>query len=334
MNIVITTIFEPTLATRTISERLEGTGGALWLVGDSKGPFSCSLPNTRFFDIHQQRKLGFLLAAPLPEKHYARKNLGYLLAIQAGAPFIVETDDDNIPLEAFWSGRQPNLTARLVSKKGWCNAYNYFSDSGVWPRGLPLNHVLSSPGTEELPMTGVESLILQGLADDNPDVDAIYRMTRPLPLRFDQREPLALGPGVWCPFNSQNTTFFPEAFPLLYLPSFCTFRMTDIWRSFVAQRCLWAMDSVLSFTSASVRQERNEHNLMRDFEDEIPGYLHNARIAETLEALELRPGRDVETVTANLAACYEALILAGFFPKDEARLLSLWRKDILALARR
>jgi hypothetical protein len=29
--------------------------------------------------------------------------------------------------------------------------------------------------------------------------------------------------------------------PLLYLPSHCCFRMTDIWRSFIAQRCLWEL---------------------------------------------------------------------------------------------
>ncbi|MBV5271274.1 MAG: DUF288 domain-containing protein, partial [Afipia sp.] len=73
----------------------------------------------------------------------------------------------------------------------------------------------------------------------NPDVDAIYRLTLPLPQSFREEQPVALGRNVWCPFNSQNTTWWKEAAPLLYLPSFCSFRMTDIWRSFVAQRIAW-----------------------------------------------------------------------------------------------
>ncbi|MHC4265647.1 MAG: STELLO glycosyltransferase family protein, partial [Planctomycetota bacterium] len=68
-------------------------------------------------------------------------------------------------------------------------------------------------------------------ADDNPDVDAVYRLTQRLPLTFRKDRRLALGNGSKCPFNSQNTTWFPDAYPLLYLPAYCSFRMTDIWRS-------------------------------------------------------------------------------------------------------
>src|SRR6185436_15069807 len=125
--------------------------------------------------------------------------------------------------------------------------------------------------------------IQQGLADENPDVDAVYRMTSSLPLSFNKRNPIVLDKNAWCPFNSQNTTWFKEAFPLLYLPSYCSFRMTDIWRSFVAQRIAWSCNWSILFHNATVRQERNEHSLIRDFEDEIPGYLNNARICKMLE---------------------------------------------------
>jgi hypothetical protein len=74
------------------------------------------------------------------------------------------------------------------------------------------------------------------LADENPDVDAIYRLTLPLPIIFNKANNVALGNNSFCPFYSQNRTWFKEAFPLLYLSSHCSFRMTDIWRSFVAQR--------------------------------------------------------------------------------------------------
>ena len=50
---------------------------------------------------------------------------------------------------------------------------------------------------------------------DNPDVDAIYRLTAKLPIIFEKNNTIALGSKTWCPFNSQNTTWFKPAFPLL-----------------------------------------------------------------------------------------------------------------------
>src|SRR5690348_18334068 len=108
-------------------------------------------------------------------------------------------------------------------------------------------------------------------------------MTLKLPVTFEKKSPLILGEGSWCPFNSQNTTWKKEAFPLLYLPSFCSFRMTDIWRSFIAQRIAWTCGWNIAFHAADVIQERNEHSLLKDFEDEIAGYMHNGRICKLLE---------------------------------------------------
>ena len=90
-----------------------------------------------------------------------------------------------------------------------------------------------------MPAQTVACPIQQGLADGNPDVDAIFRLVLPLPMNFGRKPPIALCRGAWCPFNSQNTSWWPAAYPLLYLPAYCSFRMTDIWRSFVAQRICW-----------------------------------------------------------------------------------------------
>ena len=85
------------------------------------------------------------------------------------------------------------------------------------------------------------------------------------------------------------------------------------------------------FHAAEAIQERNEHNLMRDFEDEIPGYLGNRRFAEVLSRLALAPGK--ENVADNLVRCYEALQTAGFFPVDELTLVRAWVTDFQRLQR-
>ena len=98
--------------------------------------------------------------------------------------------------------------------------------------------------------------------------------------------------------------------------------MTDIWRSFIAQRCLWELGLGVVFHPAEVVQDRNEHNLMRDFTDEIPGYQRNRELAQVLESTSLLPGRD--GVATNLKRCYSALVDQGFFSSDELDLVDAW----------
>ncbi|MDQ6679097.1 MAG: STELLO glycosyltransferase family protein, partial [Acidobacteriota bacterium] len=133
----------------------------------------------------------------------------------------------------------------------------------------------------------------------------------------------------FCPFNSQNTIFWKEAFPLLYLPAYVSFRMTDIWRSFVAEVCLYAMGKNLAFREATVFQERNQHSLIKDFRDEVPGYLNNVRIVETLTALRL--GSDLGEAGNNVWKCYDALVRAEIVPSKEMPLLELWLGELASL---
>lgn len=322
--LAVTTIFEPNAVMRSLASVATANGWRFHVAGDEKGPRAFDLAGCTLHSLDAQRKSGFSLGALAPVKSYARKNLAYLSAIREGASILIETDDDNYPRDGFDAPRSRQRNARAVDAPGWVNVYSYFTRERIWPRGLPLDAVLPEPPPFARSAT-FDCPIQQGLADANPDVDAIYRLILPLPLYFDKVEPVALGPGVWCPFNSQNTTWFRDAFPLLYLPSYCSFRMTDIWRSFVAQRIAWVYGWCLLFHSATVEQERNEHRLMRDFEDEISGYLNNRRMGEVLEALTLNSSRDA--IFDNLATCYEALVAEGWVGKEELALIRAWTAD-------
>jgi len=105
--------------------------------------------------------------------------------------------------------------------------------------------------------------------------------------------------------------------------------MTDIWRSFVAQRCLWETGNGVVFHGPEVCQERNVHSLASDFEAEIPGYLGNADIAQTLEQVRLAAG--IENTGDNLIRCYEALVKSGVFPPAEISIVKAWRSDLQEL---
>jgi hypothetical protein len=297
------------------------------VIGDSKSPSSFQLNGCDFWSIERQSSLPFSLAAITPQKHYSRKNLGYLIAIKGGVTELLETDDDNIPRAEFWAERSSQVECSSFENEGWINIYRFFTDKMIWPRGYPLEELqkphpaltLKKPALSLCP-------IQQGLADENPDVDAVYRLTYPLPLSFEKKGKIALGKNSWSPFNSQNTYWFKEAFPLLYLPSYCSFRMTDIWRSYVAQRISWECGWSILYHEATVWQERNEHNLMKDFEDEIPGYTNNARICKELQKLELQPGK--ENIADNMRSCYSKLIEMGVVGPEEMKLLDAWISDL------
>jgi hypothetical protein len=212
----------------------------------------------------------------------------------------------------------------ITGERPWFNVYSLFGAETVWPRGLPLEYVLHANKAARVERQESRALIVQSLANDNPDVDAVFRMTRLLPVTFSNRAPVALRPGTWCPFNSQATLFRQEVFPLLYLPSCCSFRMTDIWRSFVAQRCLWEMGDGVVFRAPDVYQERNDHNLLRDFMDEVPGYRHNEAIRLALESCKV----DKHDLHASMARCYETLVEKTFVGADELQILRRWREAL------
>ena len=204
----------------------------------------------------------------------------------------------------------------------------------VWPRGLPLDEIAASDSISGAPTSEpalVWAPIQQGLADNAPDVDAVWRLTMDRIFHFDDRDSVYLKPGTWSPFNSQSTWWWPDAFPLLYLPSCCSFRMTDIWRSFIAQRCLWEIGAGLVFHGPEVFQDRNAHDLMRDFRDEIPGYTRNKDFIEVLERLTL--DNDTTAVGDNLLHCYQSLIDAGFFADRERLLVDTWLRDLACIGK-
>ncbi len=320
--LIITTINSPNRILEEIVQGATGHGVETIIIGDKKTPPGFNLPGSVYVSPEEQQLQFPEFSETLPWNSYARKNIGYLFAISHDAALIQETDDDNIPLEKFWE--VPGIPVKTVvsEKGGWYNVYRYFTENNtvIWPRGFPIQQIQT-----EFPVTfsnagGLKPLVFQGLADVNPDVDAIYRMTGILPFNFSEREAVMLSPGIWCPFNSQNTVFLPEAYPLLYLPSTCSFRMTDIYRSLIAQRCLWASGSAVTFHSPTVYQERNEHDLLRDFEDEIAGYLNIDKARAALDNCELRK----DDMLYNLEICYQAMFRLNLIKEHEFPILNKW----------
>ncbi len=323
--IVITSIFPPTEAVKKFSQISDWN---LVVVGDKKSPADWRFPNVTYLGPEDQESLGYDTLKLLPWNHYCRKMVGYLYAIEQGADLIADSDDDNIPYDSWPELPEDGTKLRLLSGCKFVNIYRYFTKETVWPRGYPLNRILETEQPSETD-TQAPVGIWQSLADEDPDVDAIYRLTNNKPIFFSKERHLALDKGVVSPFNSQNTIFAKELFPLLYLPSFVTFRFTDILRGLVAQPLMWNSGLHLGIGPATVVQKRNPHNYLRDFESEIPVFLHSEKVIDTLCSVDLSQ----KDLGSALIIAYEELLKQNIVEANEVELLKLWVGDVKKLSK-
>ena len=243
-----------------------------------------------FLSVEKQKSLGYRTAEILPFNTYSRKTIGYLYAIQHGAKIIYETDDDNYPYGGKIEFHQAEKGEFLVYKtdNALVNPYEHFGQSSIWPRGYPLESIANPPQHTFVRCKNVRALIQQGVVNGDPDVDAIFRLTRKdlgvtLNVEFDAKAPpVLLPPGTYAPFNSQNTLFLYDAFWGLMMPPGPAMRVTDIWRAYYDKRLLEEIDGYLAFFGPNAYQERNSHSYLADFIDEKALYHDAGRLVAYL----------------------------------------------------
>src|SRR5713226_9694071 len=119
--VVVTTIAKPNDALRALARGCQERGYQFIAIGDEASPADFHLEGCRFYSLKEQQDTGFKLASLCPTRHYARKNLGYLIAIRNGASIIIETDDDNIAGEEFWRPAERTQSVTVSRNDGWLN---------------------------------------------------------------------------------------------------------------------------------------------------------------------------------------------------------------------
>jgi hypothetical protein len=117
----------------------------------------------------------------------------------SGDEWIYETDDDNYLTldDGFQSFFKKPHSLTEFKDNSWVNVYSEFypkseshDDLFIWPRGFPLDLLtLGSKVDASLSFdTNLEEVLLfNGLVDNDPDVDAIYRLTHKLPATFSRK---------------------------------------------------------------------------------------------------------------------------------------------------
>lgn len=323
--IVVTTINYPSAALKKLAALKDWH---LVVVGDKKTPKDWYLENCEFLSIEKQQTLDYEIVKLLPENHYCRKNIGYLYAISCGARIIYETDDDSELIENIIAlPNDDELVEVSVKDKNSVNIFSYFGQPTVWPRGFPLEHIADSRNYQVKNVSKQRCGVIQGLINKDSDVDAIFRLTQYRDVYFDKKTPCVLPVGVFCPFNTQNTIFSYEAFWGLMIPSTTAFRVCDIWRGYIVQRLLWDLDLRLCFTSPTAFQERNQHNLFKDFCDEQDLYIKSGSLIQFL----LNWKSDSDNFPERMEHVTRALVAADYLKKEEIAMVQAWIRDLTKL---
>jgi hypothetical protein len=263
-----------------------------------------------YFSVEDQIKKWPTLANLLPYNHYARKNLAYLWAIENRTSILLDTDDDNCsPLNVFES----NLSNFRSIENGseWVNIYGYFGKNEIWPRGIPLDEARKTlPPASEVSIKS-DWHCFQAIVDGDPDLDAIGRMLYPGAHYFEDSEPVLLPNSSFCPTNSQATLWKQQILPFLYLPVTSTFRMTDIWRGILVSGYLRKQKLSTAFGKLGFLQERNEHNLVNDFLDEVSGHQFSRKVKAISDNIWMKHDRDFESTSERYLSIYSALVAQG-----------------------
>jgi len=138
---------------------------------------------------------------------------------------------------------------------------------------------------------------------------------------------VSLRKGTMMPYNAQATLHAHRALWSLLLPCTVHGRVTDIWRSYFAQRLLWDIGLRIAFTTPWVTQYRNAHNYLADFNSEIPLYQQAGALVSAL--LEWQPR--ARSIPGRLEELYILMYEMAILGHNDVLLVQAWISDMLRL---
>jgi len=207
-----------------------------------------------------------------------RRNFAILEAFERGAEIIALIDDDNIPYKNWFKNIYVNKEIKckeIKTNKKIFDPVGYTNHSNLWHRGLPLELVNNRKykiGKKNLIKPDIQANFWNG----DPDIDAVCRMIFKPECNFKKSLFPFFSKKV-SPFNSQNTLITRKVIKDYFLFPHIG-RMDDIWASFYVTSKKYRV----LYNEPTVYQQRNVHNLIKDFKDEYIGYVNSLKLVESL----------------------------------------------------
>ena len=290
-------------------------------------------PGVVVLSIEDQKKSGFEIARNL--KHgLHHKNIGYLYAIQHGAKYIYDTEFNNYVTNvdaSFDHMTNENEYLTFNGNKLLYNGLAHFGQNKLWPRGYPLDLINETQISAYKTCKNVHSVIQHGIAEGDPDIDALQRLTMRdnkinLDVYFDSKAPLVvLPPNSFTPYGSENTLYQYDAFFSLLLPQTVTSRVSDIWRSFLTQRLLWDIGSQLSLSAIKSHPKPKLREFLKELRDEEELYLNSNLLANLL----IKWNCDSNDIFTRYFEVIKEMYKKGMIGASDVTLAQSWIKDLV-----
>ena len=207
-----------------------------------------------------------------------RRNFAILEAYERGAEKIALIDDDNIPYNNWFKNIFLNKQIKcneIKTNKKIFDPVGYTNHSNLWHRGLPLELVNNRKYKKEKKQL-IKPDIQANFWNGDPDIDAVCRMIFKPECNFKKNFFPFFSKKI-SPFNSQNTLITRKVIKDYFLFPHIG-RMDDIWASFYVTSKKYRV----LYNEPTVYQQRNVHNLIKDFKDEYIGYVNSLKLVESL----------------------------------------------------
>lgn len=273
--IVTTTINNPTEAIKKFDCI---SGWTLVVIGDLKTPKDYKLSNGKYFSPADQERYDKELSDAIGWNCIQRRNFGFLIAKDMGAEIIATVDDDNIPLAGWGENLMIGHNIEVNYYQTDLQCFDPIGAAGykaLWHRGYPLQ-LLAQRDFSNRSTKKINASIQADFWNGDPDIDAICRLEH-APICDFKPNYFPLASNTISPFNSQNTFLSKDVLEDYFLMPHIG-RMDDIWASYYLQ----AKGHKVVFGKASVFQERNEHDLIKDMKNEYIGYENNLNLINDL----------------------------------------------------
>lgn len=334
-DIVVTTIYEPAWLDGYLSNlRAHGrmADTHLSIIVDRKTPASvhaaARAAQAQGFSlwcptIEEQEAYLATLAVPegfVPWNTDNRRNLGFLKAAERGVDVLISIDDDNYCLPGSdFVGAHHAVGRRLgaigphayASGAPWfnlCERLDTERPMTIHARGFPYAarrgaHAALGP----VPAEALERTVAinAGLWTEDPDVDALTRLTLKPRVTGARAGNVVLGPGTWSPVNTQNTALVRAAIPAYYyvrmgyaLQGLRIDRFGDILSGYFVQACAQHLGELVRIGDPVAEHRRSTHNLFKDLYFELAGVVLIEELLPWLQALKLSGSTYAEAYAA------------------------------------
>ena len=367
--IVVTTIFEPRfldgyLANIERHGRKETTD--LFVIIDRKTPptvaAACADATRRGFRVScptLEEQEAFLARFPsmrgrIPYDTDNRRNVGFLMALDAGAELLISIDDDNFVMNdddfvgAHAVAGSSIEVSESESSDGWFNIGTMLDSAPaaveIFPRGFPYFARKHERSLAAQPARQARVAMNAGLWLTDPDVDALSRIVLAPRVSGASPSPVFLGPRTWSPINTQNTALPRDAVAAYYyvrmgfsLGGLSIDRYGDILSGYFAQACVKARGEAIRIGSPVADHRRTPHNLFKDLYHELAGIVIIDDLLPWLQELSLR-GSSYAELYAALADALESEAPrrkgfiwdqgAGAFLRDTAEHMRAWLEAV------